>query len=174
MRTYEALWRKENPNQSKMQIRRTERETTEEEEEEEDAEQNARKLESSKGTTTVSIDTRKANIEKSDESDLRYVADQDWEYVISGHGLVGRCPSRVIRHNHKRLIQRPVAGGTRRQCPKASRRLHSNCFFFFFSLSLSLSIIIIIIIDSRKGEHDEPQLLQQQQQKNHLIKGVSR
>jgi hypothetical protein len=34
MRTYEALWRKENPNQSKMQIRRTERETTEEEEEE--------------------------------------------------------------------------------------------------------------------------------------------
>jgi hypothetical protein len=47
MRTYEALWRKENPNQSKMQIRTTERETTEEEEEEEeeDAEQNARKLE---------------------------------------------------------------------------------------------------------------------------------
>jgi len=46
MRTYEVLWRKENPNQSKMQIRTTERETTEEEEEEEeDAEQNARKLE---------------------------------------------------------------------------------------------------------------------------------
>lgn len=45
MRTYEALWKKENPNQSKMQIRITERETTEEEEEEEDAEQNARKLE---------------------------------------------------------------------------------------------------------------------------------
>jgi hypothetical protein len=96
--------------------------------------------------------------------------DQDWVHVISGHGLVGRCPSRVIRHNHKRLIQRSVAGGTRRQCPKASRRLHRNCFFFF-SLSLCLSIIIIIIIDRRKGEHDEPQLLQQQQQKNHLIKG---
>ncbi len=96
-------------------------------------------LESSKGTTTMSIDTRKANVEKSDESDLRYVADQDWEHVISGHGLVGRCPSRVIRHNHKRLIQRPVAGGTRRQCPKASRRLHSNCFFFFFSLCVSPS-----------------------------------
>ncbi|CAK9868509.1 unnamed protein product [Sphagnum jensenii] len=124
--------------------------------------------ESSKGTTTISIDKRKANIEKSNESDLRYVADQDWGYVISGHGLVGRCPSRVIRHSHKRLIQRPVAGGTRRQCPKASRRLLRNCFFFFFSLS------IIIIIDSRKGEHDEPQLQQQQQQKNHLIKGVGR
>jgi hypothetical protein len=143
MRTYEALWRKENPNQSKMQIRTTERETTEEEEEEEDeedAEQNARKLESSKRTTTISIDTRKANIEKSNESDLRYVADQDWEYVISGHGLVGRCPSRVIRHNHKRLIQRPVAGGTRRQCPKASCRLHRNCCFFFFFFFFSLSV----------------------------------
>jgi hypothetical protein len=94
--------------------------------------------ESTKGTTTISIDTRKANVEKNNESDLRYVADQDWEHVISGHGLVGRCPSRVIRHNHKRLIQRSVAGGTRRQCPKASRRLHRNCFFFF-SLSLSPS-----------------------------------
>ncbi len=100
--------------------------------------------ESSKGTTTtISIDKRKANIEKSNESDLRNVADQDWEYVISGHGLVGRCPSRVIRHSHKRLIQRPVAGTTRRQCPKASRRLLRNCccfFFFFFSLSLCLSL----------------------------------
>jgi hypothetical protein len=44
MSTYEPLWRKENPNQSKMQIRTKERETTEEDEEE-DAEQNARKLE---------------------------------------------------------------------------------------------------------------------------------
>ncbi|CAK9212510.1 unnamed protein product [Sphagnum troendelagicum] len=43
--------------------------------------------ESSKGPTTISIDKRKANVEKSDESDLRYVADQDWEHVISGHGL---------------------------------------------------------------------------------------
>ncbi|CAN5963489.1 unnamed protein product [Sphagnum jensenii] len=46
--------------------------------------------ESSKGPTTISIDKRKANVEKSDESDLRYVADLDWEHVISGHGLVGR------------------------------------------------------------------------------------